>query len=125
MADQAAGVAIAFDSYLGNITSMELSVSREEVDITTLANASGGKRFEAASLYEAEISVEGLFDPADSPHVLGNVTSGNCVITFTDSGNTTWSSSAFMRELTVSASEVDDRVRFSGTLRIDGNITIV
>lgn len=124
MADKGAGVGVAFDGYLGNITSMELSVNSEEVDVTTLAVTGGGKLYERADLYSSELSVEGLFDPADSPHVIGNGTAGNCVITFSDAGTTTWSSSGFMRDLTVTASDVDDRVRFSATLRLSGNLTI-
>lgn len=123
MADKGAGVGVAFDSYLGNITNMELSITREEVDVTTFATT-GGKAWEAADLPETELSVEGLFDPADTPHVLGNTTAGNCVITWSNGNATTWTSTGFMRDLTVTASDVDDRVRFSATLRLNGNQTI-
>lgn len=123
MADKGAGVGVAFDGYLGNITSMELDISCEESDDTVLATT-GGKVYSRSDLYSAEMSVEGLFDPSDSPHILGNGTAGNCVITYSNAGATTWSSSGFMRNLTVNAGDVDDRVRFTATLRLTGNITI-
>lgn len=123
MADTLTGVAVTFDSgYLGNLTSITPRVSVAEIDTTTAATT-GGKTFQPSDLYECELDAEILFAPATSPTIIGSNTAGNITLTWSDSGSSTWTGTAFYTSLEVQASDVDDRVRASCTLRWSGNIT--
>ncbi len=126
MADQGAGISITFASgFFGTITSMSYSgITREAIDITTFAE-SGGKTYAPSDLYDlGELEIEMLFAPATSPHVLGSAAE-TCTVTWSNSAGTTWAASAFMTNYAPAASDSQDRVRASATLKFSGDLTIV
>lgn len=126
MADQGAGVSIAFDSnFLATATSFSWEgLSREPIDVTTLATT-GGKVYEPADIYDpGTFSAEILFDPDDAPSIQALAATETLTVTWTDSGGTTWACSAFMTEFSVNAADNEDRVRASVQGKFTGAITI-
>lgn len=122
MADQGTGVSISFSSgYLATATSMTMRLTREEIDITTLATT-GGKDFAPSDLYSGEIDAEFLFVPGTESDITAGTGAGNCTVTFSDAGAGNYTMQAFHRDLEITVAP-DDRVRGSATLRITGDVT--
>lgn len=118
MSDQGTGVSISFDSgFLAAVTSLEVTINREIIDITTLATT-GIMASEPSELMDIQISCELLFDASDTPKpmVTGAMAAEQIVITWTDSGTTTWTFNGFMNQFTVTSSEARDRNRASANI---------
>jgi hypothetical protein len=128
MSDQGHGVAVAFDTgYFAAIRSVQWSgMSRAEIDTTSYATTEA-KTNQPAALYDpGSIEIEGFFAPATGPAIadVGGATAETCTVTWTDSGGTTWACSGFMSEFSIDAGSAEERVMFSATLRLSGDITI-
>lgn len=127
MSDNGTGVTIAFDSYLAELQNVTWSgISREVNEVTTTATT-GGREFEVSDLYDGgEISAEILFSPADVPDILvaGARPAQACVVTWSDSGTTTYTTQALMSAIEPSFGNVTDRVTASVTLKITGDIAV-
>ena len=126
MANKGTGMAITFDSsYFAAMTGGDWTgISKAIEDVTTCATT-GGKEFEASDLYDpGEINVEFLFAAEVTPQVLDSASSGNCTVTFSDTGAAGWAMQAIFANLDISWGNVDERVRGSATLKLSGDIVI-
>lgn len=111
---------------IGEITSIGgPDGSASEIDVTDLSSTS--KEFKMGINDEGSVTLEGMFIPTDTQHAALRThksarTLANFQIVFTDSPVTTWSFSAYVTGLSISAS-VDAALTGSITLRITGDIT--
>jgi hypothetical protein len=99
--------------------------SATEIDVTDLS--SSAKEFRLGLQDEGEVTAEIQYVPADVQHALLRATraagtSKNFRITFTDSPQTTWTFTAFVKTFSIS-NAVDGVTTASVALRISGSIT--
>lgn len=128
-ADVGTGTTMAFSSaaFSAGITSLSWDgATREAIDVSylgTSTSATGGfgtKEFIASKLVDGgELSIEGLFDPAQIPPI--HAAAQTVTVTFANSK--VWSFSGFMRKFSVQI-PLEDKMTFSGTVKVNGKITV-
>lgn len=105
----------------------------ETIDVTNHSSTSAWREFVGGLKDGGEISLDIVYDPAAATHknasggllyLLDQRTSGSFSIVFPDSGNTTWSFTAFVTSFEPGA-PVADGLTASVTLKITGAPTLV
>lgn len=123
--DLGTGAVLVFSGFTYEITAMSISgLSREAIDTTNLAttaNGVGSKTYIGGDLSDpGELSVEGHFNPDDSPPIEG--ASGVGTITFAETA--TWAASMFLTAFDFDI-PLEEKMTFTATFKLTGQITIV
>ena len=112
---------------IGHITSINgPNVSVDAIETTDLDDVA--KTF-IANIYDAgEVSLELEYDPADSDHdvLIDDMLAGTArtfIVTFSDSGNATFSASGFITSFSPTAA-VNDRLGCAVTIKASGALTV-
>lgn len=117
------GTTITFASgFFAEISDMSPPGPSRESISTSHFGTTGAMTFEPASLVDwGEMTVEIAFDPADTPPI--GSAAETIVITFPDTGATTWTFSGFMTGFEPSVPQ-DGRATASCTIKVSGAVTI-
>lgn len=115
---------------VGKLTSIGgVEVSTDTIDVSTHQSADKFKEFMAAMSDGGEVSIEGLFDPADTTgqhamladQIAG--TSRTAIITPPSGTGTTWTFTAIATRFKIGDFTMDGAIPFSATVKISGKPT--
>ena len=114
------------EKLVGGLTKIGgLEISRDTVDVTTLANTSGYRDFHGEMLDAGDIAIEGYYDPADEgitalQSAAEDPAPAACSVKFPEKIGVTWNLSAIISNLKIGDFESGKLIPFSATLKISG-----
>lgn len=114
------------EEVVGGLTKIGgLDISRDTVDVTTLANTSGYRDFYGEMLDAGDVAIEGYYDPADTgitalQAAVENPAPTACGVTFPAKIGVTWKLQAIVSNLKIGDLEAGKLIPFSATLKISG-----
>lgn len=114
------------EQLVGGLTKIGgLDLSRDTVDVTTLANTSGYRDFFGEMLDAGDVSIEGYYDPDDAgitamQSALENPEPAAFSIVFPAKIGVTWKLQAIISSLKIGDLEAGKLIPFNSTLKISG-----